>query len=108
MNTESNKSKFFYGWVIVFAGALISATSIGIGWNSFGQFIKPICADLGFSRQAMSTTMTVLSLMQMVINFFWGYIFKRFSLKKMLRLKKRILHFSVLSLQNMHLRSVRK
>lgn len=86
MNTESNKSKFFYGWVIVFAGALISATSIGIGWNSFGQFIKPICADLGFSRQAMSTTMTVLSLMQMVINFFWGYIFKRFSLKKMLRL----------------------
>lgn len=48
MNTESNKSKFFYGWVIVFAGALISATSIGIGWNSFGQFIKPICADLGF------------------------------------------------------------
>jgi len=79
------KQKLFYGWVIVFAGILIMATVIGIGWNCFGQFIKPVCADMGFSRQAMSTNMTLLSFSQMFVNFSWGYILKHFSLKKIMR-----------------------
>lgn len=77
--------KIFYGWVIVFAGILIMATVIGIGWNCFGQFIKPVCADMGYTRQQMSTNMTIFSLVQMGLNFSWGYILKHFSLKKLMR-----------------------
>ena len=75
----------FYGWVIVFAGILIMSTVIGIGWNCFGQFIKPVCADMGYTRQQMSTNMTIISLAQMCINFSWGYILRHFPLKKLMR-----------------------
>ncbi|MEA4920822.1 MAG: MFS transporter [Clostridiaceae bacterium] len=85
MNTDSNKKGVFYGWVIVFAGILIMSTVIGIGWNCFGQFIKPVCADMGFTRQQMSANMTILSLMQMGINFSWGYVLRHLSLRKMMR-----------------------
>ena len=41
MSPLRSEGKIFYGWVIVFAGILIMSTVIGIGWNSFGQFIEP-------------------------------------------------------------------
>ena len=85
MNTESNKPKLFYGWVIVMGGMFVMGTVIGIGWNCFSQFIKPVCADMGFSRQAMGTNMTLLSFSQMFVNFSWGTITKKISLKKLMR-----------------------
>ena len=85
MQTESAKPRLFYGWVIVMGGIVIMATVIGIGWNCFSQFIKPVCADMGFTRQAMGANVTLLSFSQMFLNFGWGYILRHFSLRKMLR-----------------------
>ena len=85
MSPLRSEGKIFYGWVIVFAGILIMSTVIGIGWNSFGQFIKPVCADMGFTRQAMSTNMTIFSLVQMFVNFSWGTILKHFRLHDLMR-----------------------
>ena len=85
MNTVSNKGKLFYGWVIVAGGIFVMATVIGIGWNCFSQFIKPVCADMGFSRQAMSTNMTLLSFAQFFLNLAWGQLIKKVSVKKLLR-----------------------
>ena len=86
MNTESNESGFFYGWVIVFAGLLIMVTIGGVAWNCVSQFIKPVCAELGFSRRAMSTNSTITSLTNMAVALSWGYILRHFSLKKLMRL----------------------
>ncbi len=86
MERVKQDGKLFYGWVIVFAGILIMSTVIGIGWNSFGQFIKPVCADMGFSRQAMSTNMTIFSLVQMFVNFSWGTILRHVKLRTLMRI----------------------
>ncbi len=86
MNTDSNKSGIFYGWVIVFAGLLIMVTIGGVAWNCVSQFIKPVCAELGFSRRAMSTNSTITSLTNMAVALSWGYILNHFSLRKLMRL----------------------
>ena len=86
MNTASNKGKVFYGWYVV-AGALLIMFMIGgIAWNCVSVFIKPVCADLGFTRQAMSMNTTITSIIGMCISLSWGYILKHFSLKKLMRL----------------------
>lgn len=86
MNTESNKPHIFYGWVIVFGGLLIMITIGGIAWNCVSQFIKPVCAEMGFSRQAMSANSTVTALVNMAVSLLWGYILKNFSLRKLMRM----------------------
>ena len=86
MNTASNKGKVFYGWYVV-AGALLIMLMIGgIAWNCVSVFIKPVCADLGFTRQAMSMNSTITSIIGMIISLSWGYILRHFSLKTLMRL----------------------
>lgn len=79
------KEKVHYGWVVTFGGLLIMFTIGGIAWNCVSAFIKPVCADLGFTRQAMSMNSTITSVIGMAISLSWGYILKNFSLKKLMR-----------------------
>lgn len=76
--------KFFYGWVIVFAGAVIFGTVMGIVYNCFSQFIKPVCDELGFSRQQMSLNQTINALTAMAVSLMWGKILPRVRLKRLM------------------------
>ena len=46
--------RVFYGWFIVAACFLIMSVSIGILNNATGVYVKPVCEDMGFSRQQMA------------------------------------------------------
>lgn len=86
MEESQKKQGFFYGWVIVLAGTLIMASVMGIIYNCFSQFIKPVCEELGFSRRAMSMNQTIVSLVQVLIAFGWGWILKNVNIKRLMLL----------------------
>ena len=72
--------KIHYGWLVVAASCLIISMTAGVITNSFSQFIKPVCADMGFSRQQMSMNQTIVSVTGMIFGLFWGAISKRIKL----------------------------
>ncbi len=86
MNIKSHNSKIFYGWWVVAGGLIIMFTIGGIAWNCVSAFIKPVCADLGFTRQAMSMNSTITSIIGMMVSLSWGYILRHFSLKNLMRI----------------------
>lgn len=57
---------------------------MGVIFNCFSQFIKPVCEEFGFSRRAMSFNQTLIAVFQVIIACFWGQMLNRFSLKKMM------------------------
>lgn len=82
MQPTRKKSGLFYGWVIVGLGCLIMAVIMGIIYNSFSQFIKPVSEDLGLTRQQMNFCQTLISLTQVILALVWGKVLKKISLKK--------------------------
>ena len=82
MNTNIKKGGVFYGWIIAILGMLTMATVSGVTTSCFSQFIKPICADLGFSRQAMSVNQTLMTAGHVFFSFFWGKIASKIPVKK--------------------------
>lgn len=78
------KRKVFYGWIVAAACMLVMSMSIGIVNNCFGLFIVPACTEMGFTRQAMGTTQTMLSLGYMIVALFSGVIFKEKYLRKLM------------------------
>ena len=72
--------KIHYGWLVVAASCLIISMTAGVITNSFSQFIKPVCADMGFSRQQMSMNQTIVSVTGMIFGLLWGAISKRIKL----------------------------
>lgn len=79
------KGKIFYGWYVVFAGCVVIGMTMGIITNCFSQFIKPICADMGFTRQQMSMNQTIMSIINMIMALMWGTISKRINLNKWMK-----------------------
>ena len=55
----SHRLPFFYGWIIVTAAFFASFSSGGVQAFTFGVFIKPMSAGLGWSRTAMTGALTV-------------------------------------------------
>lgn len=86
MLKDAHGDPLFYGWYIVAAGFLVMAVSIGIVNNCAGLFIKPICADMGFSRQAIGGNQTIISAAQMAMALCSGKIFSRFPVKRVMQL----------------------
>lgn len=82
MQNTKKKSGLFYGWIIVGLGCLIMAVIMGIIYNSFSQFIKPVSESLGLSRKQMNLCQTLISLSQVIIALNWGKILKRIPLKR--------------------------
>ncbi|MDY7018538.1 MAG: MFS transporter [Chloroflexota bacterium] len=56
------KPRIFYGWWVVAAAAMVAFASCGIGYYSFAIFLKPIEAEFGWSRTALSGAMSLLLL----------------------------------------------
>ena len=66
---KQQTSKIFYGWWVVLAGFVIMGACVGIVSNCASQFIKPIAADLGYSRAAVSLINTIFSGCYMAMSF---------------------------------------
>ena len=82
MNARSKNGGIFYGWIIAVLGMLTMATVSGVTSSCFSQFIKPICADLGFTRQAMSVNQTLMMIGHIFFSLFWGKIAAKLPIKK--------------------------
>ena len=86
MNKAEKKNKIFYGWLIVAGCFIIMGMSYGAINNCMGVFIKPVCADMGFSRAGMGLTQTILSASLMVMSLVSGRIFSRLDVTLALRI----------------------
>jgi len=82
MQGNKQRSGIFYGWIITGLGCLVMAVIMGIIYNCFSQFIKPVGDALGYSRQQMSICQTLISLSQVIIGLLWGKILSKIGLKK--------------------------
>jgi MFS family permease len=67
---------FFYGWVIVAVGILVTCVGFG-GMLSLGVFLPPISEAMGWSRTAISTTALLNFLSMGVGSFLWGALSDR-------------------------------
>ena len=79
------KKKIFYGWIIVAAGCVIMAATMGILSNCNSLFIKPISEDLGLSRQAVSAIISLLNFGSMAASFFAGRIFNETNIIRIMK-----------------------
>lgn len=77
--------KLHYGWVIVIACSLVMAAAMGIISNCASLFIKPISDDLGVSRRAVSSTISVLSIGAMITSLFVGRLFNDHNIVSIMR-----------------------
>lgn len=82
---QKSRGKIFYGWYIVAACFMIMAVSVGIVNNCSGVYVKPVCADLGFSRKSMAVNNTIFSACGMAVALLAGRIYSRFDVTKVMR-----------------------
>ena len=82
---KEKKCPLFYGWLVVIACFLVMGVSVGVVNNSNGVYVKPVCADMGFSRGAMAMNNTIIAACQMAVAFLAGRIYARFELKSVMR-----------------------
>ena len=70
------REKIHYSWYVVFALCMVIAMTTGVFSNSYGQFIKPVCAGLGITRQQMSVNQTIMAVTSFCFALGWGKISK--------------------------------
>jgi MFS family permease len=68
---------FFYGWVIVGIGIVVSCIGIG-SMMSLGVFVRSIEQDMGWSRTGIATAATLNFLAMGFGSFLWGALSDRF------------------------------
>jgi sugar phosphate permease len=72
---EQGRAGIFYGWYIVAACFLVNFIVFGLSVNTFTVYVKPIEADLGWSRKAISGAVAIGALtMGMAAPFVGGLI----------------------------------
>src|SRR5215218_6569436 len=54
MTTPFRSNRLYYGWILVAALAVTELTSWGVQYYAFAVFLRPIEAELGWSRSAMT------------------------------------------------------
>lgn len=79
------KPKIFYGWIVVIFGMMTLGVGVGAIGNCSSLFIRPICEELGFSRQAMGINQTLISMVTMLIVLFSGSIYAKFRLSNLMK-----------------------
>ncbi|GAB4334692.1 MAG: MFS transporter [Candidatus Abyssubacteria bacterium] len=60
--TEAHGRKVFYGWWIVAASFIVVFFGTGIGFYSFGVFVKPLEAEFGWTRERISVGVALWAL----------------------------------------------
>jgi len=76
------KTRIHFGWYVVVAVCFATGMSTGIISNVFGQFIKPVCAGLNFTRQQMSMNQTIISAIALAFAMVWGSLSKKIRLHR--------------------------
>ncbi|MBI1777480.1 MAG: MFS transporter [Proteobacteria bacterium] len=69
--------KFFYGWVIVAVGALMTCVAIG-SMFSLAVYLQPMSVETGWSRAGISSAMTLDFITMGIAAFGWGAVSDRF------------------------------
>src|SRR2546429_4256145 len=79
MSKQSGLSQhgFSYGWVVVFAGAMMTCVGFG-AMLSLAVFLQPISTAMGWSRSGVSAAATIDFLCMGLAAFFWGALSDRF------------------------------
>lgn len=83
---KERTSGIFYGWWVVLAGFVIMGACVGIVSNCASQFIKPIAADLGYSRASVSMINTIFSGCYMAMSFMAGRVLSRPDLHRLMKI----------------------
>lgn len=78
------REKIFYGWYIVAACFLLCMLFAGSGFYSFSIFIKPVEDDFGWSRGAISLTMSIYLIVSGLMAPVIGRLIGRFGPKKVM------------------------
>lgn len=76
------KRRIHYGWIILFAGFLLSGTSIGVFTNCNTLFIQPVTQSLGFTRGEFSVVASVTSLLCAVMYPIFSIWIKRYPIRR--------------------------
>lgn len=66
---------FFYGWVIVAVAVLMGLMSAALNWVALGVFALPMQEELGWSRTALFSALTVRSYLSAALSPFIGRYF---------------------------------
>lgn len=61
MDSENNSKKntFYFGWMVVFVGFLVTAIRAGIGMQTLGFIVKPMEAELGWTSSIITLCITL-------------------------------------------------
>lgn len=78
------RKKLFYGWYIVAACFIILMLFVGSGFYSFSIFITPIEDEFGWSRGAISLTMSIFLVISGLMGPVVGRIIGRFGPRKVM------------------------
>ena len=81
---NENSGKIFYGWWIVAASFVIIFFSAGIVFYSFGVFLKPLEADLGWTRTQINLAVAAWALMFGFSGPIIGVFFQKYGARKVI------------------------
>ncbi len=76
---QGGQAALFHGWRVVAVSALAQAVSVGTTFYAYGAFVKPLAAEFGASRLAVTLGMTSMMVVQGVIAPFMGRALDRLS-----------------------------
>jgi len=82
--SNGNNQKVFYGWWIVAASSTIIFFSTGIIFYSFGVFLKPLEADLGWTRTQINLAVAAWALMFGFSGPIIGVLFQKYGARKII------------------------
>jgi sugar phosphate permease len=75
--TDTGRGKLFYGWYIVAACFVVNFIVFGISVNTFTVYVKPIEAEMGWSRKAISAAMSLAPVAMGIASPFVGRLIDR-------------------------------
>lgn len=81
MALTADKSRFFYGWVVVLAGLVIWILSVG-HYYTFGVFFKPVSADFGWNRTITSFASSIVIFTSGILGFMTGILTDKYGPRK--------------------------
>jgi MFS family permease len=73
------QSRLYQGWRIVGVSALAQAVSVGSTFYAYGVFVKPLVAEFGASRLAVTLGLTLMTIAQGLIAPILGHALDRLS-----------------------------
>ena len=96
------RPKFFYGYWIVLVAFLCLFITGGAGYFAFSLFVKPLQADLGWSRGGIMAAFTILFIIQAVASPFTGRMVDRYGARRVISIGALMagIGFVLLSLMN--------